>query len=127
MLSGFPDLSSALDGEENMTKRKKRVEGWDAEDMDNSDAASLKIPSSLKEFETIQNSDGSATTHITIRCTLAELAKATNLRIEDAAFALHECGLLFKKINEDDGDGETIVLTRSMIERVAVERKVKQP
>ena len=57
-------------------------------------------------------------------CTLADIARATNLRIEDAAFALNECGLLVRRkagISDDD----VIVITRSLVEQVAKERKVK--
>jgi hypothetical protein len=48
----------------------------------------------LRTFTTTQNLDGSATTHVVVKCTLADLARATNLRVEDAAFAMNECGLL---------------------------------
>ena len=87
---------------------------------------------SLRTIETTANADGSATTHVVVRCTLADLARAVNLRIEDAAFALHECGLLVRRQPSDiEGDavpeaGETIMITREMVEAVAAERKVKR-
>ena len=77
---------------------------------------------------TSQNLDGSATTHAIVRCTLADLARATNLRIEDAAFAMNECGLLrMRGKNGRDADAtDMIVVTREMVEQVAKERGVKK-
>lgn len=84
------------------------------------------------------NPDGSASVHVYVKCTLEDIARATNLRVEDAAFALNECGLLEKirierrKIadagegEESEEDVETIVLTREMVETVAKERRVKR-
>ncbi len=84
------------------------------------------------------NPDGSASVHVYVKCTLEDIARATNLRVEDAAFALNECGLLEKirverrkatEIGEDpdsEEDLETIVLTREMVETVAKERSVKR-
>ena len=89
--------------------------------------------------------DGSAETHVSVRCTLSDIARATNLRVEDAAFALNECGLLAKRIHAAEKDrnagagaeggtgmagvgaGDVIVLTRQMVEKVARERNVKKP
>lgn len=83
---------------------------------------------SLRTFTTSQNPDGSATTHVGVKCTLADLARATNLRIEDAAFAMNECGLLrVRGKNGREADGpEMIVVTREMVEQVAKERGVKK-
>ena len=77
---------------------------------------------------TTQNLDGSATTHVVVKCTLADLARATNLRIEDAVFALNECGLLrMRGKNGREADApDMIVVTREMIEQVAKERGVKK-
>ncbi len=47
-----------------------------------------------REFETIQREDGAAEVHVSVQCTLTDIARATNLRVEDAAFALNECGLV---------------------------------
>ena len=86
-------------------------------------------------LQTTGNPDGSATTHVIVQCTLKDLAKATGLRVEDAAFALAECGLLRRKItkksasrNEDGAieDEEYIVVSREMVETVARERNVKR-
>lgn len=77
---------------------------------------------------TTQNTDGSATTHVVVKCTLPDLARATNLRIEDAVFALNECGLLrMRGKNGREVDApEMIVVTREMVEQVAKERGVKK-
>jgi histone acetyltransferase MYST1 len=79
---------------------------------------------SLRTIEMICNPDGSATSHVVARCTLADLARATNLRPEDAAFALDECGLLSMKKGE--GDEAVIAVSREMVEAVAKERRVKR-
>lgn len=101
---------------------------------------------SLRALETTAHADGSATTHVVVRCSLADVARATNLRVEDAAFALNECGLLVRRraddsrsppkiTNGDDGeeDGEgasdagvVIAVTREMVEAVAKQRDVKR-
>ena len=123
----------------------------------------------LRTVETRANADGSATTHVVVRCTLADVARACNLRVEDAAFALNECGLLVRRLppkpapdvnanskhapNAGDVDGgtgagtgagmgagpgnsnnntnnnnagETLAITREMVEAVAREREVKR-
>lgn len=76
----------------------------------------------------MHNDDGSSVTHVSVRCTLADIARATNLRVEDTAFALNECGLLLRKATAaaSEEDVETIVLTRKMVEQVAAERNVKR-
>ena len=93
----------------------------------------------------MQRDDGGAETHVEVRCTLAEIARATNLRIDDAAFALSECGLLARRIanrartrsgtagaEESDagdmtpvGEHDAVVITRALVEAVARERRVK--
>ena len=136
-------------------KRRKSVKGWDGEidiDLDLPTApdsvmdgghsfpfSSLSILririsvvdplfKTLRTFSTIQNLDGSATTHVIVKCTLGDLARATNLRVEDAAFAMNECGLLkMRGKNGRDADAaEMIVVTREMVEQVARERGVKK-
>jgi hypothetical protein len=83
---------------------------------------------SPRTFTTSQNLDGSATTHVVVKCTLADLARATNLRVEDAAFAMNECGLL--RMRGKNGSNvdvpDMIVVTREMVEQVARERGVKK-
>jgi histone acetyltransferase HTATIP/histone acetyltransferase MYST1 len=59
-----------------------------------------------------------------VHCTLADVARATNLRVEDAAFALNECGLLVRR--EGEGDTMTIAISREMVEAVGQERNVKR-
>ena len=108
------------------------------------------IFSSYRTLETSANADGSATTHAIVRCTLADIAQATGLRVEDAAFALNECGLLVRRKRIDaevkdkdadaereggkdaepdsteDGTEDCIVISREMVEAVAHERRVKR-
>lgn len=73
--------------------------------------------------------DGSATTHLSVKCTLLDIAKATNLRPEDVAYAMEECGFLLRRKNEgkneDGSDREVILVSREMVEAVAKERGVK--
>jgi hypothetical protein len=52
----------------------------------------------FRTFVTTANPDGSATTRILVRCTLEDLSNATNLRPEDVAFALNECGLVQRRL-----------------------------
>lgn len=82
----------------------------------------------LRTFTTTQNLDGSAQTHVSVKCTLSDLARATNLRVEDAAFAMNECGLLrMRGKNGREADvPDMIVVTREMVEQVAKERGVKK-
>lgn len=132
----------------NLPKRKKRAKGFDGErdidpglgmypltfmtgtptsrqlitvhlliDMSTADPLFAKD----RLFETSMQEDGAAVTHILVECTLADIARATNLRVEDAAFALNECGLLEKRKG-----GSGMVLTRALVEKVAKERKVKK-
>lgn len=81
----------------------------------------------MRHTRTTANPDGSATTHVIVQCTLADIANATHLRIEDAAFAMHECGLLLRKKKVDGTDGEELIaISREMVESVARERGVKR-
>lgn len=48
------------------------------------------------------------------------------MRVEDAAFALNECGLLMERLGDVDEDG-IIVISRALVEKIAKERKVKPP
>jgi hypothetical protein len=88
----------------------------------------------------VRNPDGSATVHIVIRCTLYQIAQASNLRVDDVAFTLHEVGLLDKTIvldpqNQSDSPNtdvlfspeDTVEITREKIEEVSAERNVKPP
>ncbi|KIK04138.1 hypothetical protein K443DRAFT_93754, partial [Laccaria amethystina LaAM-08-1] len=126
----FPDVAKALASEadentngnnngNNPPKRKKRAKGFDGERDIDPDADPLFTKDRL--FETSMQEDGAAVTHILVQCTLADIARATNLRVEDAAFALNECGFLQKRKGESG-----MVLTRALVEKVAKERKVKK-
>jgi histone acetyltransferase HTATIP/histone acetyltransferase MYST1 len=84
---------------------------------------------STRLMDTIRRADGSAEVHVSVRCTLREIARATNLRVEDAAFALHECGLLIERLSDDSKNmgGVTLLISGALIEKVAAERNVKEP
>lgn len=92
---------------------------------------------SVKQLETTANADGSATTHVLVRCSLRDLARATNLRVEDAAFALNECGLLIRREGQRvrglglggevvEEEVETVVISREMVETVIRKRGLKR-
>ncbi|KAI5123727.1 hypothetical protein M0805_000320 [Coniferiporia weirii] len=83
--------------------------------------------SHMRWMRTTANSDGSATTHVFARCSLEGISAATGLRVEDVAFALHECGLL-RRIRALDSEEteEVIVISREMVEKVAQEFNVKK-
>lgn len=60
---------------------------------------------------------------------MEDIAKSTNLRIDDAAFALNECGLLMRRLSlstEDEERVDVVVITRRLVEQVAKERNVKR-
>jgi hypothetical protein len=123
-------------------KRTKRTKGWDGESAaPSSPEGSSASPGTRDSFsfgigpptasnqlertyETVPALDGSAAVHVIVRCTLADLARATNLRVEDAAFALNECGLLVRREGEDSTT--MIAISREMVEAVARERNVKR-
>ncbi|KAF7784818.1 hypothetical protein Agabi119p4_983 [Agaricus bisporus var. burnettii] len=127
----LPNLSKSSIGElEDTSKRKKRMKGRDGELVDPVKSASPLITfddptfTVNRVFEIVQREDGAAEIHVSVHCTLNDIARATNLRIEDAAFALNECGLLMRRLTRSD-ENETIVVTRELVEKVAEERKVK--
>ncbi|KDQ52996.1 hypothetical protein JAAARDRAFT_197783 [Jaapia argillacea MUCL 33604] len=140
----LPDLSRlrsvSADSEDTAARlrRRKSTKGWDGEVAAATDSpvavASVTVEqdpmfTSLRTIETSTNPDGSATSHVVVKCTLADIAQATNIRIEDAAFALNECGLLLRRRKNDlEGDeGEdTVVVSREMVETVVKERGVKK-
>jgi hypothetical protein len=132
---------------EDANSRKKRAKGWDGETPDSNSTfttpngldgecilvstcgsaqhstypyVNLDTIAAMRTVLTVSNPDGSATSHVVVRSTLAEIALATNLRIEDAAFALNECGLLGSTLEGVVG------ITREMVEAVAKERNVKR-
>jgi len=149
----LPDLSHVRTDVDVITspqKRTKRAKGWDGESAtpsspDGGGSASPTTRDSFgpgpstpsgsvahvqldKTYETVPAPDGSAAVHAAVHCTLADLARATNLRVEDAAFALNECGLLVRRDGEGEGedDAMTIAISREMVEAVAKERNVKR-
>ncbi|KAJ6551514.1 acyl-CoA N-acyltransferase [Mycena capillaripes] len=138
-------------------KRKKRTKGWDGEVADLSFLGTAppndaEFVSSFRTFDMSANPNGSATVDVVLRCTLRDIARATNLRVEDAAFALNEIGLLALRLSSEDADevrqtlqaehdartggaepapadnaNNFVFISRAMVERVAVDRKVKVP
>ena len=105
----------------------------------------------MRHFRTIINPDGSASMHIIIKCTLEEISAATFLRVEDVAFAMHECGMLSRRVRvreashssraisrtpeastyadeeeDEEEEEDIIVVSREMVEKVAQERNVKK-
>ncbi|KAJ6600761.1 acyl-CoA N-acyltransferase [Mycena sp. CBHHK59/15] len=136
-------------------KRKKRTKGWDGEVADLSFIGSAsgddeEFLGSFRTFEMTANLNGSATVDVVLRCTLSDIARATNLRVEDAAFALNEIGLLAMRLSSEDPDelrrtmkanqdaavgGEVptdnpnkfVFISRAMVECVGEHRKVKKP
>ncbi|KAF8201047.1 acyl-CoA N-acyltransferase [Mycena galopus ATCC 62051] len=138
-------------------QKKKRTKGWDGEV---ADLSSLGAPppgdeeflSQFRTFEITANANGSATLDVVLRCTLRDIARATNLRVEDAAFALNEIGLLALRLSSEDAEkvweamqtepnaptggagsastdavNQFVFISRAMVERVAADRKVKVP
>ncbi|KAG6856593.1 hypothetical protein H0H87_002684 [Tephrocybe sp. NHM501043] len=121
-------------------KKPKKSKGW-AGEVEDAWPESDDVPfyttdpmfTTDRKLVTHANEDGSATTHVVLNCTLADIARATNLRVDDAAFALNEVGMLAMRIAAAEGtsapdiqDG-TVLLTKVMIEKVAKERNVKKP
>ncbi|KZV77544.1 acyl-CoA N-acyltransferase [Peniophora sp. CONT] len=108
-------------------RKRRKTKGWDGE----AHAISAPPPPPLhaahaltRTLETRANPDGSATTHASVRCSLENIARATNLRIEDAAFAMSECGLL--RTRTTVGGQETVVITRELVETLARDRGLKR-
>lgn len=85
---------------------------------------------STRNFVTEANKDGSAKTDVVLQCTLRDIARATNLRPDDAAFAMHEIGLLVKMFtttNEQNPEEvqDHVALTRELVEQIAEAKGVK--
>ncbi|KAJ7198768.1 acyl-CoA N-acyltransferase [Mycena pura] len=128
-----------------VAKRKKRPKGWDGEVADlaflnATPATDAEFLNSFRSFELAANANGGATVDIVLRCTLRDIARATNLRVEDAAFALNEIGLLALRLASEDVEelkrsmkdpaentNKFVFISRAMVERVAKERNVKMP
>ncbi|KAF9527076.1 acyl-CoA N-acyltransferase [Crepidotus variabilis] len=137
-------------------KKSRKTKGFDGEHREasvNPEATLCMMPlrdipdpifTTQRIFETKPDATGGATIHVKVGCTLADIARATNLRIDDAAFALNECGFLMRRIVEaeaeegDDTDDDEksqvdvgrvddmVVITRSLVEKVAKERNIKR-
>ena len=74
------------------------------------------------------NPDGSVTTHAFARCTLEDMSKATGMRMEDIAFALHESGML-KHMEAQEGtigSKSVVLISRTMVEDIAKRFKIKR-
>jgi hypothetical protein len=75
---------------------------------------------SMRKRQTTINPDGSATTHLSIQCTLDDISQVISFRPEDIAFALNECGLLQHRQDEMTGRSEAfVILSREMVEQAA--------
>ncbi|KAF8236942.1 acyl-CoA N-acyltransferase [Tricholoma matsutake] len=142
---GLPDLSKHTAPEPSDhnagSKKRKRAKGFDGE-MDPNTVASptptngpnaVSVDGSVDPLFTtwrvvdiIRRDDGSAEMHVSVQCTLGDLAKATNLRVEDAAFALHECGLLMRQF-KDVKTRDHLLISGELVEKIAAERSVKEP
>ncbi|KAJ6466999.1 acyl-CoA N-acyltransferase [Mycena sanguinolenta] len=142
-----------------VSKHKKKHKGWDGEVadlsfLDGRSSTDEEFLSRFRTFEMTPNANGSATVDVVLRCTLRDIARATNLRVEDAAFALNEIGMLALRLSSEDvekvrqemktkqdaqangapTDGarsapanQFVFVSRAMVERVAADRKVKVP
>ncbi|KAL0945614.1 hypothetical protein HGRIS_014769 [Hohenbuehelia grisea] len=137
MSRGASGSSNASDEAAALTRKKRRIKGWDGEVVKQHNGvppgvvplalANDELFTSMRTIEMVGNPDGSASAHVYAKCTLADIARATNMRVEDAAFSMHECGLLQHVRREGGDEGrEVIILTREMVESVARERKVKR-
>ncbi|KAH9487261.1 Histone acetyltransferase ESA1 [Psilocybe cubensis] len=148
-INNFPELIDGVqvsgDVERTQSKKRKIPKGFDGEVSEqNIERMRCLMPysaihdpvfTSKRIMETVPRADGGAEVHVRVECTLEDIAKATNLRPDDAAFALNECGLLMHRMSRDhegEGEGEggqgrpdTIVVTRELVEKVAKERNVK--
>ncbi|KAI0042216.1 acyl-CoA N-acyltransferase [Auriscalpium vulgare] len=135
-LPKIPALDTSAFAPLSATKRRRSAKGWDGESTSPAPGDDTAALATLRRVESAPNADGSATTHVVVRCALADVARATHLRVEDAAFALNECGLLIRRVKseEDVGEGEgdegsvgdMVVISREMVEAVAKKRVVKR-
>jgi histone acetyltransferase MYST1 len=151
---GFAALSDTLEQTSNtaVSKKRKRTKGFDGEIDPNVvtpptttngtsspqvrlsrspnavsvDGSVDPLFTTQRTVDAIRRDDGSAELHVTVACTVKDLADATNLRVEDAAFALHECGLLLQKLSGVKAEDQ-LVISGAMVEKIAKERKVKAP
>ncbi|GAW02777.1 acyl- N-acyltransferase [Lentinula edodes] len=109
-------------------RRRKRNKGWQGEASEDEVIEDIDEKlASFRTFITTRNPDGSASVHLKVQCSLADIADATNLRVDDTAFALNEMGMLKRwgKLSGSDDEQPMVVLTREIVEKVAQERGVK--
>ncbi|KAF9556339.1 acyl-CoA N-acyltransferase [Agrocybe pediades] len=91
------------------SKKKKKTKGFDGEVLETNIEQTLghmpmknihePVFTTKRSFITKPRPDGGAETHVKVECTLADIARATNIRPDDAAFALNECGLLMRRMS----------------------------
>ncbi|KAG8853540.1 hypothetical protein FRB96_008142 [Tulasnella sp. 330] len=92
------------------SSRKKKPKGWDGEldilgvdlEKEQSQGPSVAVVEeptfgSIRTTHTQVLPSGETKTHLNIRCTLMDIARATGLRHEDISFTMEECGLLLRK------------------------------
>jgi histone acetyltransferase HTATIP/histone acetyltransferase MYST1 len=153
-LPGFLEYSEQTpepNGTAEVSRRKKRAKGYNGEADPNAvpppptngasspqvhvsrspnavsvDGSVDPLFTTQRTVDTLRRNDGSVELHVSVRCSLGDIAKATNLRVEDAAFALHECGLLGMKLSDEES-GDRLLISGALVEKVAAERKVKEP
>lgn len=79
-------------------------------------------------MRTSANPDGSVTTHAFARCSLEDMSKATGMRMEDIAFALHQSGMLkhMEARNGTVGAKSVVLISRTMVEDVAKRFNIKR-
>jgi len=140
---------------DSIRKTKKSTKGWDGEraaivpgDSDAHRSSSISLFSepnfgSFRRTHTGPSQYGTRqVTHLSIKCNLGDIARATNLRVDDCAWAMREAGFLArpkhmpranrsahsdKKDGDVDGFGDEIFfISREMVDQVAKEWGVKK-
>jgi len=136
-------------------KSKKSTKGWDGEraDIDTSNPETQRLSSSIsllsepnfgsfRRTHTGPSEDGTQqVTHLSIKCSLGDIARATNLRVDDCAWAMREAGFLArskrasqaksgarpdKKDSTDGAGDEMFFISKEMVEQIAKEWGVKR-
>lgn len=77
----------------------------------------------MRTVQTRFNEDGSATTHLVVRCTLEGIAKATGIKLEDVSFALAEMGLLRHRQGTASDKNSEVTFSRQMLEQASLRWK----
>ena len=97
---------------------------------------------SFRRTHTGPSEDGTQqVTHLSIKCSLGDIARATNLRVDDCAWAMREAGFLArskrtsqaksgarpdKKDGTDGAGDEMFFISKEMVEQIAKEWGVKR-